>query len=137
MKRPRKKYRHDPGKKWENPICRQAEAVGLAKWRDKHFAMMESYEDGSMQRDMIVTLADTIMVAHETMDGWEDPDGLAQVMRNAMGELATMHGFWRKSAEPLLREAVNIAIQVLNGMPVINTYHAQNQVSRMGIVAHC
>lgn len=137
MKRPRKKYRHDPGKKWENPLCRQAEAVGLAKWRDKHFAMMEIYEDGSMQRDMIVTLADTIMVAYKTMEGWEDPDGLAQVMADAIQALADMNQNWRKSAEPLLREAVNISIQVLNGMPVINTYHAQNQVSRMGIVAHC
>lgn len=135
MKRPRKKYRYDPGKKWENPLCRQAEAAGLAKWRDRHFAMMDSYEEGSMQRDMIVTLADTIMVAYQTMDGWDDPDSLAQVMKDALGELATMHGCWRKSAEPLVKEAVNIAIQVLNGMPVINTYHAQNQVSRMGIVA--
>ena len=90
-----------------------------------------------MQRDIIVTLADTIMVAHETMDGWEDPDGLAWVMGDAIQALADMQQHWRKSAEPLLREAVNIAIQVLNGMPVINTYHAQNQVSRMGIVAHC
>lgn len=137
MKRPRKKYRHDPGKKWENPLCRQAEAVGLAKWRDRHFAMMESYEDGSMQRDMIVTLADTIMVAYKTMEGWEDPDGLAKVMDDALQALAGMGDTWRKSAEPLLREAVNIAIQVLNGMPVMTTCIAQSQVIHKVIVAHC
>ena len=73
MKR-RKKYRHDPGKKWENPLCRQAEAAGMRRWQDKHFAMMDVYENGTRHDAMIVTLSDIIVPAMKAMEGWDDPD---------------------------------------------------------------
>lgn len=134
----RKKYRHDPGKKWEHPLLRQAEASGLAKWRDKHFAMMDEYKDGSRQDAMIQTLADTIAVAFKTMEDWDDPDQIGLILAESLGALAEMGdaGFaWRKADEPLLKEAVNIAIQVLNGMPVIHTAKAQAWARAVNVMA--
>lgn len=128
MSKPRKRYRHDPGKKYEHPLLRKAEAAGLAKWRSEHFAMMDSYEDCSVQKHMIVTLADTIAVAFKSMQDWDDPDQVGLVMAEAIGALAEMGeaGFtWRAADVPILKDAVNIATQVINGMPVLETAKAQ------------
>lgn len=127
MKRPRKKYRHDPGKKWENPLCRQAEAAGMQRWQDKHFAMMDAYEDGTRQDAMIVVLSDIIVPAMKAMEGWQDPDGVGDVMEEAMQALQGMaqDGFkWHACAVPLLKEATAIALQVTNGMPVVEIARA-------------
>lgn len=127
MKRPRKKYRHDPGKKWENPLCRQAEAAGMRRWQEKHFAMMDEYADGTEQAAMLVTLADVIAPAIKSMEGWDDPDNIGDVMCDAMdvlGQLAQDGFKWRASAMPLLKEATTIALQVTNGMPVVEIARA-------------
>lgn len=127
MKRPRKKYRHDPGKKWENPILRQAEAAGMRRWQDKHFAMMDAYENGTRQDAMIVTLSDIIVPAMKSMEGWADPDSIGDVMEEAMQTLQAMaqDGFqWHACAVPLLKEATAIALQVTNGMPVVEIARA-------------
>lgn len=121
MKRPRKKYRHDPGKKWENPILRQAEAAGMKRWKETHFAMMDAYENGSQQEPMIVTLSDIIVPVMKAMEGWQDPDGVGDVLADAMDALRTMaedRMSWNAGAVPLLKRAVSEALQVTNGMPV-------------------
>lgn len=120
MKR-RKKYRHDPGKKWDNPILRQAEAAGMKRWKETHFAMMDAYENGSQQEPMIVTLSDIIVPVMKAMEGWSDPDGVGDVLADAMDALRAMaedRMSWRASAVPLLKRAVSEALQVTNGMPV-------------------
>lgn len=120
MKR-RKKYRHDPGKKWENPILRQAEAAGMKRWKETHFAMMDAYEEGSRQEPMIVTLSDIIVPVMKAMEGWDDPDGVGDVLTDAMDALRAMaedRMSWHASAVPLLKRAVSEALQVTNGMPV-------------------
>ena len=121
MKRPRKKYRHDPGKKWENPILRQAEAAGMKRWKETHFAMMDAYEEGSRQEPMIVTLSDIIVPVMKAMEGWQDPDGVGDVLTDAMDALRAMaedRMSWNAGAVPLLKRAVSEALQVTNGMPV-------------------
>lgn len=121
MKRPRKKYRHDPGKKWENPILRQAEAAGMNRWKETHFAMMDGYENGSQQEPMIVTLSDIIVPVMKAMEGWDDPDGVGDVLADAMDALRAMaedQMSWHACAVPLLKRAVSEALQVTNGMPV-------------------
>lgn len=121
MKRPRKKYHHDPGKKWENPLCRQAEAAGMKRWKETHFAMMDSYESGTRQEPMIVTLSDIIVPVMKAMEGWQDPDGVGDVLTDAMDALRAMaedRMSWNAGAVPLLKRAVSEALQVTNGMPV-------------------
>lgn len=123
MKKPRKKYRHDPGKKWEHPLCKKAEAAGLERWKVKHFEMIDGYRDGEEVRQMIVTLSDVITPAIKSMEGWEDPDDIGGVMVEAIGGLLAMsrNGYrWDVSQTSLIKDAVNCAIQVTNGMPVLH-----------------
>lgn len=122
MTKPRKKYKHNPGKKWDNPLCKQAEAAGLERWRIKHMAMLESYEQGQAVPQMLVTLADVIAPAIKSMEGWDDPDDIGGVMCDAMDAILNMSqdGYrWDKGALPLLKDAIGCAVQVTNGMPVI------------------
>lgn len=121
MTKPRKKYRHDPGRKWEHPMLKKAEAAGLERWRVKHFELMDSYQEGEIRAQMIVTLADVIAPAIKSMEGWADPDDVGGVMVEAMDALMRMakDGYrWAAEAVPLLKEATAYALQITNGMPV-------------------
>jgi len=121
MTKPRKKYKHDPGRKYEHPALKRAEAAGLERWRVKHFELMDSYQEGEPRAQMIVTLADVIAPAIKSMEGWADPDDVGSVMVEAMDALMRMakDGYrWDTSAVPLIKEATSCAIQITNGMPV-------------------
>lgn len=141
MSKPRKKYRHDPGKKWEHPLCKQAEAAGLEKWKVKHFQMIDAYRDGEEVQRMLVTLADVIAPAIKSMEGWDDPDDIGGVMAQAMDSLLAMarNGYrWDVSQTALIKDAVSCAVQVTNGMPVLQiakAVHWARQVTQHAMEA--
>ena len=141
MAKPRKKYRPDPGRKWEHPLCKQAEAAGLERWKVKHFQMMDGYKDGEEVQRMLVTLADVIAPAIKSMEGWDDPDDIGGVMSDAMDRLLAMarNGYrWDSSHLAEIKNAVSCAIQVTNGMPVIETakaVHWARQVTQQAMEA--
>lgn len=141
MSKPRKKYRHDLGKKWEHPLCKQAEAAGLEKWKVKHFQMIDAYRDGEEVQRMLVTLADVIAPAIKSMEGWDDPDDIGGVMSEAMDSLLAMarNGYrWDTSQTALIKDAVSCAVQVTNGMPVLEiakAVHWARQVTQQAMEA--
>lgn len=122
MTKRRKPHKRDAARKWENPLLKAIEADGLRRWKAQHFAMMDSYADGSEQMDMACILADclaTPLMALE--DGWTVEDGLDDVMHRALAVLTAIaeDGFrWRADQVPLLKEAVSIALDITNVMPV-------------------
>lgn len=121
MKKHRKKYRHDPGRKLEHPMLKKVEAANLERWRVEHVKMMDEQAHGTPWPDMIKTLADVICPAIKSMEGYEDPDNIGDVMVRGMEVLADMakDGYrWDARQRNVLKEAVGYAVQVTNGMPV-------------------
>ena len=122
MSKPRKKkYVHDAGRKWENPLCKKAEAAGLERWKVKHFEMMDEQAHGTPWPEMVSTLADVICPAIKSIEGWEDPDNIGDVMVAGMEVLANMakDGYrWDATKRHILKDAVECAVQITNGMPV-------------------
>lgn len=129
MTKRRKPHKRDAARKWENPVLRALEAANLKRWKALHFAMMDAYTDGSVQQDMACILADCIATPLMALeDGWTVEDGLDEVMHRALAVLTSIaeDGFrWRASEVPLLKDAVDIALDVTNAMPVRDIANAQ------------
>lgn len=132
----RKKYRPDPSRKLENRFLRATEAANLEKWRKAHFLMMDGYTAGQQCPHMLTALADVIVTAVKSMEGWDDPDDIGDVLVDAMDAIRVMseQGFrWDVQAMPLLKEATGYALQITNGMPVMEiakAAHWARQVQR-------
>lgn len=139
----RKKYKPDPTRKLENKVLKAIEAANLEKWRKTHFAMMDGYTQGQQCPHMLTALADVIVTAVKSMEGWDDPDNIGDVLVDAMDALRVMaeHGFrWDVQAMPLLKEATGYALQITNGMPVMEiakAAHWTRQVQRQIAEERC
>ena len=141
--KPRKKYRPDPSRKLENRFLRATEAANLEKWRKVHFQMMDGYQAGQHCDHMLKALADVIATAAKSMEGWDDPDDIGDVLVDAMDAIRIMaeRGFaWNPEAMPLLKEATGYALQITNGMPVMEiarATHWTRQVQRQVLEESC
>lgn len=119
--KPRKKYRHDPGRKYDNPLLRRVEANTLERWRVEHFKIIDGKQQGEDSRRLIEVLAEVIAPAIKSIEGFDDPDGVGDVMADAMMALAAMvnaSNGWDVGQNDLIKEAIGYAIQVTNGVPV-------------------
>lgn len=116
-----KSYKHDPGRKYDNPLLRRVEANTLTKWQKAHFEIIDSKQDGDIATSLIGVLAEVIAPAIKSMDGFDDPDGVGDVMVDAMIALAEMSnngGKWSVAHNNVIKDATNCAVQITNGMPV-------------------
>ena len=142
MTKRRSIYKHDSARKYENPVLRALEAANLKRWKAQHFAMMDSYADGSEQMDMACILADCLATPLMALEnGWTVEDGLDDIMHRALAVLKAMSedGFrWRTDQVPLLKEAVSIALDITNAMPVRDIAEASMKARavRAGVAAN-
>lgn len=122
-KKPRKRYK--PKSRAElvsvNPVSMSIDRKRLNRSRVDTLIEMELMQDWQHCPSLLQGVAEAIAMAIKTIEGWDDENGLGDVMVDAMDiitELSSQGHIWRtgKKAEMLI-QAFDEACQILMGQP--------------------
>lgn len=121
MAKPRKKYRHDPMRKYDNRWLRKADSTENLRIAA---AMKENIEDAQNGADMtpligaVIELLEGVLIA---LKDWHVDQEVIDCIALGMGaclEMQANAGAWDCKAVPKLCQAVDDAIAVMNQLPM-------------------
>jgi hypothetical protein len=124
-KKPRgKKYRkdHSVHNKLDNPVAKAVERDKLNRWEKATFNYLSSLNDGQPCKEPMEQILQMICPAMKSIEGWDDPDGVGDVLVAAVEVAADVinDGGWSTPALPIIMAGVKEACRLTNVMPVFN-----------------
>ena len=124
MSKPRKKYRpdHSTHNKLDNPVAKAIERDKLLRWEKATFNYLSSLNDGQPCQQAMEQILQMICPAMKSIEGWDDPDGVGDVLVAAVEAAADAinDGGWSTLALPIIMAGVKEACRLTNVMPVFN-----------------
>lgn len=129
MSKPRKKYRprHQMLTTLDNPIATALERRDTQRWIGEMSSYLESLKDGQACRDAMEQVLGFVCPAMKSIEGWDDPDGVGDVLVAAVEAAADVinAGGWLVSALDPIKAGIRDARLVIGAMPVANIAKAK------------
>lgn len=124
MSKTRKQYRpgHSTHNKLDNPVAKAVERETLNRWEKATFKHLSSLHDGQECRAAMEQVLQMICPAMKSIEGWDDPDGVGDVLVAAVEAAADVinAGGWDAALLPTIMAGVKDACRLTNSMPVFN-----------------
>ena len=101
-----------------NPVARAIERTRLRKFKAETLAEIRALKTWDHAPSLLCGVAEAIAIAAKTIEGWDDPDAIGDVLVDAINAIREMSeaGFvWREKHQALVCEAFDAAMQIIDG----------------------
>jgi hypothetical protein len=102
-----------------NPIAKAKERHDMHQWIAEMRAFLVAAKDGEPCREAMERVLQFICPAMKSIEGWDDPQGVGDVLCDAVSIAADVinDNGWKPEALPLIVAGLNEAAQIINQMP--------------------
>lgn len=121
MAKPRKKYKHDPLRKYDSPFIRKADSESNLRIAAAMKENIEDAKDGSSQAPLIGAIVELLEGVLIALQGWTVDQDVIDSIAQGMGACTKMDeagGVWSSESAAAICSAVDDAIAVMNQLPM-------------------